>query len=638
MWKPPSKLTVSEWADRFRQLSSEASAEPGQWMTSRAEYQRGIMDAFSDPLVTDVVAMTSAQVGKTEVVGNVVAYFIACDPSPILVVQPNEKPMAEAWAKDRLAPMIRDSPALSSRVTTAKGRDAGNTILHKSFPGGQISIAGAASPAGLRSRPKRIVLLDEVDAYPASSGTDGDPVGLAIARTKNFWNAKHGLFSTPTVKGRSRIEKSFDASDKRFFNIRCPHCEHQSRLTWSMVVWGKDSPAKEDPEKAVYQCAACLGYFDDIQKERAVSVGVWIATAPFKGVAGFHLSELYSPWRTLKQIVRSFLLAKGSPTLMQVWVNTCLGETFEEHGESIDETELMQRVETYNSEVPARVLYITGGADVQPDRIEIEFVGWAGGEESWSIGYHIIHGDVDIPEGSLGSPWDKFTDLIRKRFAHESGEEMIASAICIDTGGTGENTQSVYNYAKRHKGDRLFAIKGRGGPGLPVVGPPNRKRTGKSARPCDLYIVGANNAKSVVMKRFKIDSPGAGYCHFPTGREDEYFRQLSAEKAVTKFVKGFPVVEWKKDSHRRNEALDCRVYAFAALVLTSPQFSKLALRMQKAMARRQSPNVLPPKDPSELLIPAADRTTQDDAPTVRDIERKSKRPTRQRRGGFVSNW
>ena len=233
MWKPPSKLTVSQWADQFRKLSSEASAEPGQWTTSRAEYQRGIMDAFSDPSVTDVVAMTSAQVGKTEVVGNVAAYFIACDPSPILVVQPNEKPMAEAWAKDRLAPMIRDTPALSSKVTVAKGRDAGNTILHKTFPGGQISIAGATSPAGLRSRPKRIVLLDEVDAYPASSGTDGDPVGLAIARTKNFWNAKHGLFSTPTVKGASRIEKAFEESDKRFFNIRCPHCDHQSRLTWS---------------------------------------------------------------------------------------------------------------------------------------------------------------------------------------------------------------------------------------------------------------------------------------------------------------------------------------------------------------------------------------------------------------------
>jgi phage terminase large subunit GpA-like protein len=548
MWNPPPKLTVSQWADKTRQLSSEASAEPGQWDTSRAEYQREIMDAFNDPSAEDVVMMSSAQVGKTEILNNVVGYYIDHDPCPILVVQPNEKPMGEAWSKDRLAPMLRDTPALKAKVSAVKSRDSGNTIFHKVFPGGQLSVAGANAPAGLASRPKRVILYDEVDRYPASAGTEGDPIELGKKRSTTFWNRKHGLFSTPTIKGRSRIEKAFEKSDRRYRMCPCPcGCGTDFRLTWSMVVWGADSPAGGDPEKAVYQCPKCLGYFDDLQKELAVQKGKWVATAPFKGVAGFHLSELYSPWRTLKQIVRAFLDAKGDPSLMQVWVNTCLGETFEEFAEAVNENELLERVESYNAEAPARVLYVTGGADVQPDRIEIEFVGWAGGEESWSIGYHIIHGDVDIPEGSPGSPWTSFTDLIRKRFQHESGEELIASAICIDTGGTGENTQSIYNYVKRHKGDRVFAVKGRGGAGLPIVGPPNRKRTGKSTRPCDLYIVGTNNAKSVVMKRLKIDAPGAGYCHFPTGREDEYYRQLTAEKACTKFVKGFPVIEWKKE-------------------------------------------------------------------------------------------
>lgn len=635
MWKPPPRWKVSEWADNRRVLSSEASAEPGQWDTSRAEYQREIMDAFNDPAVETVVMMSSAQVGKTEVVNNVVGFHVDYDPCPILVVQPNDKPMGEAWSKDRLAPMIRDSPSLRAKVSAAKNRDTNNTIYHKTFPGGQLSIAGANAPAGLASRPKRLILFDEVDRYPASAGTEGDPVELGKARSKTFYNRKHGLFSTPTIKDKSRIEKAFEASDKRYRIVPCPcGCGHEMRLTWSMVAWGKDSPAKGDPELAVYQCPVCLGYFDDLQKEIAVQSGRWVATAPFKGTAGFHLSEFYSPWRTLKQIVAAFLAAKGDPTLMQTWVNTCLGETFEEHGEAVSESELQERVEQYNAEVPARALFITGGADVQPDRIEIEFVGWGGGEESWSIGYHVIYGDVDIPEGSPGSPWSHFTDLIRKRFTHESGMDMAAEAICIDTGGTGENTQSIYNYCKRHKGDRVFAVKGRGSPGLPIVGPPNRKKTGKTARKVDLYIVGTNNAKSVVMKRFKIAEPGAGYCHFPTGRDDEYYRQLAAEKAVTKFVKGFPVIEWKKDSGRRNEALDCRVYAFAALVLKSPQFGKLAYRMKLAMERRRregTPTATKdaPTEPDKTALDPA--TSEPDSPT-------KPRRVKRRRSGFVQNW
>lgn len=638
MWLPPPRWRVSEWADNRRQLSSEASAEPGQWDTSRAEYQRDIMDAFNDPEVEDVVFMSSAQVGKTEVLNNVVGYYIDFDPCPILVVQPNEKPMGEAWSKDRLAPMIRDTPSIRDKVSAIKSRDSGNTIFHKTFPGGQLSIAGANAPAGLASRPKRVILFDEVDRYPASAGTEGDPIELGKKRSTTFWNRKHGLFSTPTIKGRSRIESAFEVSDKRYRMCPCPcGCGAEFRLTWSMVVWGKDSPAGGDPEKAVYQCPECLGYFDDIQKEKAVQIGKWVATAPFKGVAGFHLSELYSPWRTLKQIVRSFLDAKGDPSRMQVWVNTCLGETFEETGESVNENELLERVEDYNAEVPARALYITGGADVQPDRIEIEFVGWGAGEESWSIGYHVIYGDVDIPEGSPGSPWTHFTDLIRKKFRHESGVDMIAEAICIDSGGTGENTQSVYNYGKRHKGDRVFVVKGRGGPGLPIVGAPNRKRSGKTARKVDLYIVGTNNAKAVVMKRFKIAEPGAGYCHFPRGREDDYYRQLTAEKAVTKYVKGFPVIEWKKDSNRRNEALDCRVYAFAALLIKPPMFDRLAYRMKMAMERRRTARAVEseaaPEQP-ETAEPI--KTPLDEKPPVADSPAKVRRS--RRKIGFVKNW
>lgn len=604
------------------------------------------MDAFNDPLVERVVFMKPTQCGGTEILNNVVGYYMDHDPCPILVVQPNDKPMGEAWSKDRLAPMLRDTPCLRNKVSAAKGRDSGNTIMHKIFPGGQLTIAGANAPAGLASRPKRVIAFDEVDRYPSSAGTEGDPIGLAEARAETFWNRKFYLCSTPTIKGLSRIDKAFEESDKRFRMIKCPcGCGHEMRLTWSMVVWGKDTPAKGNPDLAVYQCPSCRGFFDDLQKEIAVQDGRWVATAPFKGTAGFHLSQFYSPWRSLKQIVAAFLKAKGDPSRMQVWVNTVLGETFEEVGEQVNESELIERVEEYEVEVPGRVLYITGGADVQPDRIEVEFVGWAGGEESWSLGYHVIYGDVDIPEGSPGSPWTHFTDLIRKRFVHESGVEMICEALCIDSGGTGENTQSVYNYGKRHKGDRVFVVKGRGSPGLPIIGPPNRKKTGKVARKVDLYIVGTNNAKSVVMKRLKITEPGAGYCHFPKGRPDEYFRQLTAEKAVTKFVKGFPVIEWKKDAGRRNEALDCRVYAFSALILKSPMMDKLALRMKLAMERRRTAVTTKPKATvgevaakliEVLSTPVVDKNSQDPPAPEQDSPAKVRRP--RRRKSYVNNW
>jgi phage terminase large subunit GpA-like protein len=226
-FKPPPDLKVSDWADQDRKLSPEASAEPGQWITSRAEYQRGIMDAFSDPAVEMVVVMSSAQVGKTEILNNVIGFHVAQDPSPMLVVQPTLD-MAQTWSKDRLAPMLRDTPQLQGLVKDPRARDSGNTTLHKIFPGGHITACGANSPSSLASRPVRIVLCDEVDRYPVSAGSEGDPVSLARKRASTFWNRRIGLFSTPTNKGNSRIEAAFEESDKRFYFVPCPHCKHRT--------------------------------------------------------------------------------------------------------------------------------------------------------------------------------------------------------------------------------------------------------------------------------------------------------------------------------------------------------------------------------------------------------------------------
>lgn len=617
---PPPKWTISQWADHRRKLSGEAAAEKGQWRTERAEYQRGIMDAVADPDIEQVVVMSSAQVGKTEVLLNCIGYFVDFDPSPLMLVQPDEA-MAETFSKDRLAPMFRDSPSLRSKIRPVRSRDSGNTILHKRFPGGHVTLVGANAPSGLASRPIRVLLLDEVDRYPASAGTEGDPVNLAIARTKNFWNRRVVMVSTPTVKGLSRIERAFEISDQRHFLVPCPHCQHEQPLRWGNVVW---QDGRRD--LATLRCPSCNGTITNAQKNQAVSRGRWQASAGPSRIAGFHLNELYSPWRSIADIAIEHGRAKDDPSTLQVWINTSLGETWEEGGERISEHALIERCEPYpQADVPARGLILTAGVDTQQDRLEIEVVAWAGGEESWSVAYHVILGDPDIPEGTPGSPWTHLTDYLRKRWTSEAGGEMVIETTCIDTGGS--NTQAVYQYVKRHKGDRVYGIKGQGGPGLPIVGNPARRRSGKkTSRPIDVYIVGVDNAKSIVYKRLRIAEPGPGYCHFPQGRSAEYFRGLTAEKAVTKFLKGFPRLEWHKTSGARNEPLDCRVYAFAALILRAPQFDKIAYRLKMRAAELK-------KKPAEPEMPA-----QDQAQIAEDTASKTKhRPTR-RRGGFVNAW
>lgn len=589
------------------------------------------MDAPHEPGVKRTIVMSSAQVGKTEIVNNTLGYHIDHDPCPCLVVQPTLE-MAETWSKDRLAPMIRDTPSVRDKVGGVKGRDSGNTILHKTFPGGHVTAAGANAPASLASRPVRLVLCDEIDRYPQSAGTEGDPVKLAEKRAATFWNRKVILVSTPTVKGSSRIESEWELSDKRRFHVPCPHCHNEHVLAWGNVRF-----EKHDTSNARMVCPSCEREFTNAAKNAAVRRGRWIATAPFKGVAGFHLNELYSPWKTIREVVDDFLEAKADPLKLQVWVNTSLGETWENDGETVSEHELMERVEKYpdGCDVPSRGLYLTIGADVQPDRIEAEVVAWGSGEENWSIDYHVFHGDVDIPEGKRGSPWDAFTDYVRKRWKHETGVDLAVSYTFLDSGGTDGATQSVYNYVKKHRGDRIFAIKGRGGDGLPIVGPPNRKRSGKSNRPVDLYIVGTDTAKSVIMRRLKQSDPGPGYCHFPAGRDVDYFRQLTAEKGVSKYVKGFRKVVWEKPKDRRNEAFDCRVYAFAAFVMASPQLDKVAYRIKKRAEEidRQPP----PPDPEPTPEDSPDKTALDPGEPPNDSPTKPRRVKR-RRVGFVKNW
>lgn len=566
VWKSPPKLTISEWADEKRYLSPEASAEPGKYKTDRAEYQRGIMDAFSDPATERVVVMSSAQVGKTEILNNIVGYFIDQDPSSILNLQPTLE-MAQTWSKDRLAPMVRDNPCLTDKVTESKAKDGKNTILHKLFPGGHITIVGANSPAGLASRPIRIVLCDEVDRYPASAGTEGDPVNLAIKRTTTYWNKKIGLFSTPTLKGISRIEKAFEESDQRYFYVPCPHCGKYQRLKWSQVKFNDN-----DASSAYYECEHCNAKLTDTDRVRAIRLGYWKAEKPFKGVAGFHLNEFYSPWRKISDIVQDFLNAKGDPEKLKTWVNTCLGETWEEQGEGVDASGLEERTEDYIT-IPKGGLVLTMGVDTQDDRLECEIKAWGKGEESWTVDYLKIYGDPDQVE-----VWQQLDDILAKDFLHESGARLSISATCIDSGG--HKTQAVYDYGRKKYNQKVYIVKGVGGENIPIVGAQSKVKCGKSHKTVRLFPVGVDQAKSTVYGRLKISEFGNGYMHFRKGVCDKaYFDSLTAEKLVTKFSKGFPKRTWVK-IRPRNEVLDTTVYSYAALKILNPNFERIGERLK----------------------------------------------------------
>ena len=556
--EPPKKLTVSEWADEYRQLSKEASAEPGKWVTDRAPYQREIMDSVSDPLIDTVVVMTSAQIGKTELLLNIMGYYVHYDPSPILLLQPTLE-MAEAFSKDRLAPMIRDTKVLSERIGDAKARNSGNTLLHKTFPGGHITMAGANSPSSLASRPIRAVLADEVDRYPVSAGTEGDPLMLATKRTTTFWNRKKVYVSTPTIKGASRIEMEYEDSTMEEWNVYCPSCGELQPYEWGRINF----------DSVTMTCRHCGALHKE--HEWKAKIGKWIAKFPDRKKRGFHLNEMASPWKRWSEIIEDFKQAKRTTETLKVWVNTALGESWEQQGDGADEQVLFDRREEYGCEVPEDVLVLTAGIDTQDDRFEIEVVGWGEGEESWGIQYKTIYGDLHKPE-----VWNELDEYLKTEFSYEDGRKIKISCACQDSGG--HFTQDVYKFTKPREIRRIFSIKGKGGDSVPFIHTVSRNNREGAA----LFTIGVDAGKESIVSNLKIENEGAGYCHFPSdydkGYGVDYFKGITSESLIVTMVNGIPKAKWIKKSGVRNEPLDVRNYAMAALRILNPNFELLKRR------------------------------------------------------------
>ena len=575
---------MSQWADQYRRLSPEASSEPGKWVTDRAPYQRGMMDAINEAGVNEVVFMTSSQIGKTEIINNIIGYFAHQDPSPMLLIQPTLD-MAETWSKDRLAPMIRDTEELADLFGDPRSRNSNNTLLHKKFAGGHITMAGANSPSSLASRPIRIVLLDEEDRYPHSAGTEGDPGSLAQKRTTTFWNRLLVSVSTPTVEDESKIESRYQQSDQRKYYVPCPECGAFQTLQWQQIKFEKGKP-----DTTHYECEHCQTALKESDKIWMLGRGQWQAEAAFNGIAGFHVNELYSPWVKWAEMVENFLKAKRLPETLKVWVNTSLGETWKEKTEGVDPAGLLGRKENWGRIVPEGVVVITAGVDVQGDRLEAEVIGWGLGQESWSLQYHVLHGDP-----AQSKVWEDLDNVINQTLKTADDRILNVSCACVDSGG--HHTQKVYEYCKSREHSRVFAIKGASTTGKPLVS----KFSKNNKLRAKLFTIGTDTAKQMIYSRLKIHQPGVGYCHFPADYPEEYFKQLTAERIQTKFINGHPSRVWILAKGRRNEALDCRVYGMAALHILNPNLDALAQEQERERLKHRDSKQAAAKKSSEWM-------------------------------------
>jgi len=493
------------------------------------------------------------------------------------------------------AGLVRSTPALRGKIKDPRARDSGNTTLHKVFPGGALTMVGANSAAGLASRPVRILLADEIDRFPSSAGTEGDPISLGRKRTATFWNRKVIMVSTPTNKGASRIEEAFEGSDQRRYHVPCRHCEQFQVLKWSNVQW-----IDGDPETARYACEGCGALWSDADRIWAIRNGEWRASKPFTGVAGFAINGMYSPWTPLSDGVRDFLNVKKNPEMLRVWTNTYLGETWEDQGETVDDWSLAERREPLPS-IPDEVIVLTAGVDVQDNRLEVTLLGHGRDDETWVLSHDTLWGDPSTPQ-----LWTALDSKLFAQYETESGRQLMIRSTCVDSGG--HYTNAVYAYCKRNAGRRVFAIKGVGGEGKAMVGRPSKNNVGK----CPLFPVGVHTVKDTLFGRLKVTDQGPAYVHFSDTLPDEYFKQLTAEKIVTRYHKGFQRREFIK-TRPRNEALDCFVYALAAHAIIGVNVNALAARLEAAPAETEEK--APPAPARQGFIP---------------------RP--QRVGGFVNSW
>ncbi len=503
---------------------------------------------------------------NTEAGNNWIGYVMDHAPAPMLFVQPTLE-MAKRNTKQRLDPLIEESPRLQDKVVKAKSRQSGNTMFQKEFQGGILIITGANSPSGLRSMPARYIFFDECDAYPGDCDGEGSPISLAKARARTFNKRKFFLVSTPTISGMSPIESAFEDSNQYWYYVPCPHCGFEQKLIFTQLKCDD-----KDPGTTRYECTECHEPIYNWQKTTMLKAGRWVCENydPKNKSMGYHLSSLYSPvgWYSWNEIMADWFEAQKSQEALRTFVNTVLGETWKEKTDVPQWSYLYERRSSYKTnKIPRRVAFLTAGVDVQKDRLELEIVGWCPQKISYSIDYRVIVGQT---EDLSDDCWLQLDRMLTETWEMEknTGRRMAIKKLAIDSGF---NTQVVYSWVRKHEPSRVLAVKGQDNLNM-ILGSPKLvdiNAKGKTIkRGVRLWPVGVGVAKTELygwLRQPMGTEEGKepyGYCHFPE-YDAEYFKMLTAEEYVTKIVKGYKRGEWTK-TRERNEALDCRVYARAA--------------------------------------------------------------------------
>lgn len=615
-YKPPENLQLSEWAAKYRVLSREDTAEAGLWRNERTPYMVDIMDAFTDPRVHRISVQAGAQIGKTQSLLNALCYIIDQDPAGVLFVQPTVDD-CKKFSKFRISPMVRDCKKISGKLRDMNSRDSSNTMLQKSFAGGNLIMVGSNAPSGLASNPMRYILGDEIDRWALSAGEEGDPYTLAEKRTQTFYNYKIFTVSTPTKKGASKIESLyFDGTQERWCR-RCPHCGEYHAIVFDDIKFEYDKIGEKKKAdyivKSVHWCCPDCGCLSD-EKTMRKQPAKWIADNPDaikRGHRSFKISGFTSPWQPWDKIVYEFLKTRKDVELFKVFYNTTLGEVFEDRGDMEDEDAIMARREDYGKredgapiDLPDGVLVLTCGVDTQDNFFSYEVVGHGFYGETWGIKKGIITGDPNDDE-----TWARLDDVLEKVYRFRDGRGLTISMTFIDSGG--HKTQSVYAHCRDRISKRVFAIKGQGGDGVPYTRPPSKVKivvNGRALGSAFLYVLGVDAGKASIMANLKVQEAGPKYCHFPTGEEKGYnrdfFTELLSEKMVLKTERGRSKWVWEKIAGvQHNEALDARNYALAALRVLDPNMDAVAERlraMRDGKTEENKPQATQKKRPSVI--------------------------------------
>lgn len=581
--KPRRSLAVSEWADEHRELSGKQSGERGRYRTSRTPFLREIMDCFSNTSrVSDIVVMKSSQVGVTEATVNVIGYVMDHAPTPIMIMLPTLD-SRDKWKTQKLNPLLQETPVIRDLLGGNRSRDAANRQDMIDFPGGMLFLAGGNSPNSYSQTSARIIILDDYERFPAEVGDEGDVEGLADGRTKAFRRGIRCKISTPALK-TGLIYRSYQGSDQRRYHVPCPHCDEYQSLEWGGpdkaygIKW--DSQLKQ----AWYLCRYCATEIYEHQKPEMLRRGRWVANHPACRIRGYHISALYAPiglGPTWLELAQQWKDAQSDSSKLQVFVNTQLGEPWEEKLEGADPAALLLRAEVYPEGLPA--LARTAGVDVQKDRLEVTAYDFGLGEEGWGADHIIIEGDT-----AGDDPWDELDEVLKSMSVEYAG---------IDTG---YNTDQANRFCEKRKW--AFPMKGIEGRGKTLTeDEQSRKRRlrYRKKKGFSPHLVSDFAAMAILKHRLELEQPGPGYMHFPKDAafDDEFFAQLTSNRLKEKKVRGKLVLEWVQ-TRPRNETYDCWKYALAALRLSGINLAERAKSGRVINASPVSPQSIPQPRPA----------------------------------------